>query len=57
MTREVPLAAGIGRPAKMSVGAESGVRVTARLVVTVVVLFVVLAGIWACLWVPPARGF
>jgi hypothetical protein len=37
----------------MSIRAASSRRATGELVV-VVVLFVVLAGIWACLWVPPA---
>jgi hypothetical protein len=40
----------------MGVRAAGEAGATAHLVLAVV-MFVLLAGIWACLWVPPSRGF
>ncbi|MGD8966395.1 MAG: hypothetical protein PVI07_02695 [Anaerolineae bacterium] len=55
MTRRAP-ATGIDLRAQRDVRAKGRAGATAHLVVAVS-LFIVLAGIWACLWVPPSRGF
>jgi hypothetical protein len=55
MIGELPTA-GAQLQAEVGARGEGGLRAAARLIVAGV-LFIALAGIWACLWVPPSWGF
>jgi hypothetical protein len=55
MTREVPTT-GTHVQAEVCIIEEAGLRTAVQLIVALM-MFIVLAGIWACLWVPLSFGF